>query len=228
MPKTTKWKSRRWELKDNYLSGRARKRFTHGPILNSLLQEDVDLEQPLPSGTNASVPGESSSVCSKCRSILSRYSDILKGLIHQGSELKKRIRLNPHPKRPDMTHYRDLKRQNDWIRENLFDPMGNYLYCCPCIHASLGLSRQRLARQRAIKRKQSQELFCNMTKALRNTTKAEVEEEGVSEFVVMPASLNIAFKEWWYTLEHAHTFMVRYPHKRHGNSGRKSNSSKES
>ena len=82
MLKTTTRKSRRRELKDNYLSGRARKRYTHGPTLNSSLQEDVDFEQPLPSGTNASVPGESSSVCLKCRPILSRYSDILKGRIH--------------------------------------------------------------------------------------------------------------------------------------------------
>ena len=181
----------------------------------------MDFEQPGPSGANSSAPGASSSVCAKCRPILSRYSDIFKGLIHQGSELKKRKRLNPHPKLPDTTHYCDLNRQNDWIRENLFDPMGNHLYCSPCICSSLGVSRQRLARQRAIKRKQSQE-------PLRDMTKAEVEDKRVSEYVVMPASLDIAFKEWWHTLEPSHTVMVRYPHERHGNAGRKSNSSKDS
>ena len=216
MPKTPKRKTRREELKDNYLSGKGRKSYTHSPALNSSLEEDA--EQPGPSGANSSGANScgavaSSSVCTKCRPILSRYSGIFKGLVHQGSELKKRKRLNPHPKRPDTTHYRDLNRQNDWIRENL--------YCCPCIRASLGVSRQRLARQRGIKRRQFQE-------PLRDMTKAEVEEESVSEYVVMPASLEIGFKEWWVSLEPSHTVMVRYPHARHGNAGRKSNSCKSS
>ena len=151
MPKTLKRKDRKRELRGNYLSGRARKSYTHRLTLNSSLEEDADFEQPGTSGANSSAPRVSSCVCVTCRPILSRYSD--KGLIHQGSELKKRKRLNPHLKCPDMTHYRDLNCQNDWIRENLFDPMGNHLYCSPCIHASLGVSRQRLARQRVIKRK---------------------------------------------------------------------------
>ena len=135
--------------------------------------------------------------------------------------MKKRKHLNPDPKRPDTMHYRDLNRQNEWIRENLFDPMENYLYCSPCIRTTFGISRQRLSRQRAIKRKQSQE-------PLREMTKVEVEEERVSEYVVMPASLDMAFKEWWRSMEPSDTVMVRYPHERHGNAGRKSNSSKDS
>jgi len=146
----------------------------------------------------------------KCRPILSRYSEIFKGLTHRGSELKKRKRLNPHPKRPDTTHNHDLNRQNEWIRENLFDSMGNYLYCS-CIRTTFGISRLRLAHQRAVKRKQSEE-------PLREMTKVEVEER-VSEYVVMPASLDIAFKEWWRSLEPSHTVMVRCPHERHGNAG---------
>jgi hypothetical protein len=135
MPKTRKERRRR--IKNNYLSGKVRKSYTHGPLLNNSLEGDA--EQPGPSGVN-------SSVCTKCSPILTCYSD--KGLVHQGSELKKWKHLNPHPKRPDMTHYRDLNRQTDWMRENLFDPMGNYLYRCPCIRATLGVSRQRLAPQR--------------------------------------------------------------------------------
>ena len=99
--------------------------------------------------------------------------------------------------------------------------MGNYLYCSPCIRTTFGISRRRLTRQRAVKRKQSEE-------PLREMTKVEVEEERVSEYVVMPASLDIAFKEWWRSLEPSHTVMVRYPHEHHGNAGRKSNSSKGS
>ena len=59
-------------------------------------------------------------------------------------------------------------------------------------------------------------------------TKAEVEEERVSEYVVMPASLDIAFREWWSSLEPTDMVVVRYPHSRHGNAGRTSNSSKGS
>ena len=33
-------------------------------------------------------------------------------MAHQSSELKKKISLNPHPKRSDTMHYRDLVSQN--------------------------------------------------------------------------------------------------------------------
>ena len=35
--------------------------------------------------------------------------------------------MNPKPKRPDAILYRDLEKQNDWLRSNVFDSMGNYL-----------------------------------------------------------------------------------------------------
>ena len=53
--------------------------------------------------------------------------------------------------------------------------------------------------------------------------KSAVEEERVSEYVVMPALLEISFKEWWLSLPSSHEVTVNY---RHGNAGRKSNSSK--
>ena len=84
MQKTTKRKERRRELEENYSSGRARKSHAHGPTWNSLLQGGIDLEQSLLSATNASVPGENSSVCAKYLTILSRYSDILKVLSTSG------------------------------------------------------------------------------------------------------------------------------------------------
>ena len=112
MPKTRK--EIRRGVRDNYLAGRARKSYRHGPTLNSSFEE-----QPSPSETASARRALSSTgCCAKCRPILSRYSEIFKGLTHRGSELKKRKRLNPDPKRPDTTHYRDLNRQNEWIREN--------------------------------------------------------------------------------------------------------------
>lgn len=222
MPKTSKRKEKRRDLKSNYLAGTARKCYAQRADLRGSLNEDGEQAGPSRPGANgAQSDGPETSVCPKCKPILSWYTDTFKGLIHQGTELKKRKHANPHPKRPDTVHYRDIKRQNDWMRQNLFDPMGNYLYCSSCICISLKVSKQRLARQRAVKRKQSQE-------PLRSMTKAEVEEDDVSDYVVMPANLDIAFKEWWMSLQHTDSVDVRYPHARHGNAGRRSNSSKAS
>ena len=48
-------------------------------------------------------------------------------MVHQGTDLKKRRKVNPNLKRPDAILYRDLEKQNDWLRSNVFDSMGNYL-----------------------------------------------------------------------------------------------------
>ena len=44
----------------------------------------------------------------------------------------------------------------------------------------------------------------------------------------MPADKKMAFKEWWMKLDASDFLSVRYPHARHGNAGRTSNSSKTS
>ena len=75
----------------------------------------------------------------------------------EGSSLKRVKRINPVPRRVDMDHYWDVKAQNDWLRSNIFDSMGNYLYCAKCIRVSFGISKQRLARQHKMKQSASQE-----------------------------------------------------------------------
>jgi len=97
--------------------------------------------------------------------------------------------------------------------------MGNYLFDSACIRAAFSLSKQRLARQRAIKRKQSQE-------PIREMTKSDIEKDHVSEYVVMPGDKEMLFKSWWMTLSDSDVVSIRYPHARHGNAGRVSNSSK--
>ena len=72
-------------------------------------------------------------------------------LVHQGLELKKKKKVNHHPKHPGI-HFRDMKRQNNWLRENVFDALENYLFCCACIRATFGISKQQIACQKAIKR----------------------------------------------------------------------------
>ena len=55
--------------------------------------------------------------------------------------------------------------------------------------------------------------------------KAEVEEQCLSAYDVMPAALEVAFKEWWQALKSSDVITIWYPHARHGNARRKSNSS---
>ena len=110
-------------------------------------------------------------------------------MVHQGTELKKRKTINPTPKRPEseFTHYRDITRQNEWLRANMFDSMGNYLYCYNCIRASLGVSKDRLTRQRRIKREESKNPVVQMSKS-------EVEEKRLTQYVIMPGEVESS----WY------------------------------
>lgn len=200
-------KSKRSKLRDHYLDGTARRPYTHTPTLRRSLSES---------------PGESSErVCARCRPILSRYSETFKGLVHQGTELIKRKKQNPNPKHPDRVSYRDLKRQNEWLRGNVFDAMGNYLYCAVCIRVSLGVSKQRLANQRKIKRQQSQVPIVEMEKS-------EVEEKRLGEYIIMPDDVNSAFSAWWRSVSADTVVQVRFPHERHGNAGKTSHSAKTS
>ena len=45
---------------------------------------------------------------------------------------------------------------------------------------------------------------------LRDMTKAEVEEQCLSAYVVMPAALEVAFKEWWQSLKSSDVITIRY------------------
>ena len=114
-------------------------------------------------------------VCSKCRPILSLYKDIFVELTRRGSDLKKRKHARPNPKRPNSVPYRDIKRQNDWLTDNVFDPMGNYLFDSACIRAALGVSKNRLTRLRGVKQAHSREPLRSVI-----VTKADVEKERVS------------------------------------------------
>ena len=153
MPKTRR--ERREHQLQCYLSGEARRPHTHTRTLRSSLED---------ASSTATTSTASTAICAQCKPVLSRYIEVFKGMVHQGSELKKRKTANPHPRRPNMVHYRDIKSQNDWLRENMFDTLGNYLYCCSCICAALGVCKARLTRQRNVKRLQSQKPIIHMTK----------------------------------------------------------------
>ena len=214
MPKETTGRERRRRQRERYHAGEARRPYTHTPALNRSLTEESD------HGNDGEVR-DSVDVCAKCRPVLLRYAPIFKGLVHQGSDLKRHKRGNPYPKRANATPYQDLKRQNEWLRENMFDPMGNCLYCRSCIRTSFGLSKQRIANQRKIKRQQ-------FHAPLKQITKLEVEEQHLGDFVVMPVGIETPFTMWLRSLDSTELVEVRYPHSRHGNAGKKSNSAKTS
>ncbi len=151
MSATTR-KARREKQRKTYLEGRGRHPYILTPSLRQALTEE------------STTSGTSSDVCAQCRPILSRYANTFKTMVHQGTALKKRKRANPNLKRSGSIPYRDVKQQNEWLQSNVFDSMGNYLYCCTCICAAFGISKQRLARQRKIKRQQSQHPIVEMSK----------------------------------------------------------------
>ena len=154
MPKVTRRKERRKEQRERYLGGASRRPYCHTPSLQTSFSEgssnDTSLDEIISRET------VTQSLCSKCAPVLFQYADIYRQLVHQRTELMKKKKVNPNPKTPG-THYRDVKAQNEWLRENVFDAMGNYLFCCACVRIAFGISKQRIARQRAIKRKQFKE-----------------------------------------------------------------------
>ncbi len=59
-------------------------------------------------------------------------------------------------------------------------------------------------------------------------TKAEAEDKRLSQYIIMPTDIETSFTRWWRGLDPSVTVSVRYPHGRHGNAGKKSNSAKTS
>ena len=143
-------KARRERSRALYLAGKSRGPYKLNRSVNESLTESSE-DDLQPSTSESARVGTNSEICSKCNPVLSRYKDTFMSMKKQGSSLKKVKRLNPVPKRTDLSHYRDLKAQNDWLRANMFDSRGNYLYCAKCIRTAFGISKQRLARQRKMK-----------------------------------------------------------------------------
>ena len=112
--------------------------------------------------------------------------------------------------------------QNQWIRENLLDGYGNYAFCQQCILAFLDVSKERLQRQREIKRRQNQQPIVTMTKK-------KVTEEKLESHVLHPLDIEMTpFTQWWKPLSDEAEVEVRYPHERHGLAGKQSNHAKPS
>ena len=196
-------KRRRSSRLENYISGKSRKAYR--------VHEDVT--------RSAEGSPHMEGVCSVCQQGLARVAEGFHRLRHQGTELKKRVKILPHPKHPERTHYRNIIAQNEWLRANVFDSMGNYLFCQECIVKGLRISKQRLAHQRQVKKSFFQH-------PITKKTKLEVEAESLLSFVVMPEGVSSTLKSWWDTIPSDHEVDVRFPYERHGLCGRASNNEK--
>ena len=56
--------------------------------------------------------------------------------------------------------------------------------------------------------------------------KSAVEDGKIGHYVVMTPGCDIAFGQWWSSLDQSALVVVRYPHERHGLAGRTSNQAK--
>ena len=194
----------------NYLEGRSRK--VHK------LRHDIETglqEQP---ATSSAQPSTTGSTCTSCKPVLEKLLPTFQTFTRRDIELRHRKRVLPNPRKPDKQHYRNLVAQNEWIRGNLFDALGNYRYCQACISETLQVGSQRLARQRTIKRRQALIPLLPMTKS-------DVISNRLEEKVVMPEGQD-NFKEWWPTLTETDIVNVHYPHESHGLARKPSNSAK--
>ena len=128
-----------------------------------------------------------------CSTSLSRVAKGFPCIKNQGTELKRHKNRLLHPKHTECHHYWNTAAENEWIRLNILDTMGNYLFCQECVVKALKISKQKLSRQWKVK----QRLFQHPIEMM---TKSEVNDENLNFFVVMPEGLTCTFKSWWETL----------------------------
>ena len=90
----------------------------------------------------------------------------------------------------------------------LLQVLGSHDWVLKAIH----VNKQRLVRQRRIKRNlfQQQEVIM---------TKKEVNNKKLGPFVIMPSTINPCFKVWWKDLPNDHQVSEWYPFNRHGLAG---------
>ena len=206
-------KRRRDETSSRYLHGASRKVFK--------LREGVKVgATEVDDSPEQIVTVAPSSQCLSCAPVLDKLKGTFNSLVRRDKELRHSKLVLPQPRKPDKLHYRNLVAQNQWIRNNLFDALGNYRYCQKCITKVLGIGTQRLACQRVIRRREALIPIADMTKA-------EVATKRLVEFVVMPEGQD-NFKLWWSSLDDTHIVQVRFPHTGHGLARKPSNSSKKS
>ena len=95
-----------------YLDGRARKPHSHSRSIQISLEEQGS---------------STSGVCTLCDPVLSWHVSEFKSMVHTGSKYNRRKRIHPYPKKTNVPHYQDIVGQNNWLKSNVFDSLGNLI-----------------------------------------------------------------------------------------------------
>ena len=111
--------------------------------------------------------------------------------------------------------------QNQWLRQNVIDVHGNFLFCRDCLVACLDVHTTHLQHQRLIKQKQKDQPVIQMTKQ-------DVVEKRLEKFVLHDVEDDmLMFEAWWKTVEDDEVLEVQYPHEHHGLASRPYNHAKK-
>ncbi len=187
----------------NFLNGKSRRAYSlREDIARGL--KDAQIE---PCTNNGVLKSTADSPCS-CRETLEKFTDMFNNMLHTGPSLVK-LASRQQPKKANKK-YRDLKKQNEWLLENVFDIHGNYLFCVSCIIKALNIHASRLHRLRKIKREQTKAL-------IRRVRKKDVQKEQVRN-IVLPLNVKNVL-EWWMCLENDSFVDLRVPPKLHRGRG---------
>lgn len=137
------------------------------------------------------------------------------------STQEKNLKITTSKKPKSPTYHRDINAQNEWLWANIFDSMGNYMFCHACIKKTLKVSSQQLTWQQNVKRKVVQQAVKQIYRKRRY-----VDEQKLTGFVIMLNGIDMAFKKWWSSLLYDHTVNFRFPYSQHGLCSWTSNSAK--
>lgn len=170
------------------------------PSLNRSISDQTS------SSSDVIVPSKKKKLqCVVCPPILAKLSKVYDSLgMHSPNVLQKRKRCYPSPKKSTCQPYRNLVQQNQWVRDNLFDAQGNYVYCKSCILECINIHSERLVHQRKIKYNLSQCPIVSMTKK-------DVVEQRLEKWVVASEGVDCGFKQYWKSLKDESEVLVKYP-----------------
>lgn len=153
-------------------------------------------------------------VCQACASLLD-FKSLYDSFYHSGNELKRRKAA--YKKAPDSIYY-DVRKQNKFLLQSVFDSNGNYLFHRDCIRAAFGISNQRLARLKKsiqVQKGQPTEFIQKQDLDIRRHCD-----------VVMPNDCEQSTNQWLESLsDNAEIECATHP-TRHGNACKKSNNAK--
>ena len=192
-----------------FLNGTARAPFKSPSLGTSL--------SPLTPRATTAAQQERLAKCSVCAIVLATLVSAFQAAGMHGPLLHNRRLSHPEPKKARTTRqYRNVKGENEWILQNLFDCQGNYKFCHSCILAWIDVHEGRLARLRKVKQQQHQQ-------PLQQMTKAEADTKKLRDYTVMPEDTHVSLSKWWTTLRPGDTVTIKYPHGLHQLAGKKSN-----